>query len=108
VRGLNSKAATLSLGESSVAPPGLEGRLRVATEVLSSEVLVLLLGSSFGGEPIVSPGGPRGAKKGDGTEIGLEADHGLEVAAILVLLDRLRCHRLGDALGLPLPILPIV
>lgn len=103
MRGLNSRAATLSLGESIVVLPGLDGRLMVATEVPSKDALVLLV-IDFGGEPIVSPGGPRGAKKGDGTEIGLEADHGLEVAAMLVLLERLRCHRLGEALGLPFPI----
>jgi hypothetical protein len=41
--------------------PGLDGRLMVATEVPSKEALVLLV-NDFGGEPIVSPGGPRGAR----------------------------------------------
>jgi hypothetical protein len=94
---LNSTALMFNLGESTSPFPGLTGRLGVVIGAPSIKVLLL--------EGRDSPGGPKGAKVEEEMDTGLDCDHGLAIAVMLVLLDILRCHKLGDALGLPLPIL---
>lgn len=103
--GLKATAATLSRGESTLPlAPGLGGRLMVFTVLLDGCCIEAPRKEDFGGDPMASPGGPRGAKANDEEEAGLDKAQGL-LAVKVALLDRLRCHRLGDAFGLPLPML---